>query len=294
MVDTSDAWIVERTGIRERRMVAPGETAATMACAAAGRAVARAGVSGRELAFVISSTSSADLACPTVAARVGAAVGLAGGFCFDLNAACSGLVYALAVGASLLRTRGSGHGLVTAGEQMSGFVDPADRNASILFGDGACAAVLSTSAPFHRIVHVELGADPAGADMMSMGGQEAFGTGDRRFFRQDGRRVFRFGVRVIEELVRRGLRALGDPPPERLHVVPHQTNLRLIEDAAARLGIAEARFVTNVQTRGNTSSASIGVALAEAEEAGRFSPGDTVLLVAFGGGLTWGLVALEW
>ncbi len=294
MVETTAAWIEERTGIVERRVVPPGVNTATMACAAGARAVAASGLAGRELAFVINSTCTADLTCPSVAARVGAAVALEHGYCFDLNAACSGLVYGLAVGASLLRTRGGGQGLVTAGEQVSGYIDYRDRRTCILFGDGACAAVLTTSPPHHRILHAELGADPGGAEVMTMGGQAAFGTEAQHYLRQDGRKAFRFGVDVVEELVGKGLRAAGLSPRDRFHVVPHQTNLHLIEHVARRMGIPEDRFVANARTRGNTSSASIGIALAEAAEAGRFAPGDRILLVAFGGGLTWGLLVLEW
>lgn len=294
MVETSAAWIEDRTGIVERRVVPPGVNTAGMACAAGVRAVAASGIAGRELAFVINSTCTADLTCPSVAARVGGAVALQHGYCFDLNAACSGLVYALTVGASLLRSRGGGHGLVTAAEQVSGFIDYRDRRTCILFGDGACAAVLTTSPPYHRILHAELGADPGGADVMTMGGQAAFGTDAQHHLRQDGRRAFRFGVDVLEELVGKGLRAAGLTAQDRFHVIPHQTNLRIIEHVARRMGIAEERFVTNVQRRGNTSSASIGIALAEAADAGRFSPGDRILLAAYGGGLTWGLLVLEW
>ncbi len=272
----------------------PGVNTSHLACAAGLRALEASELAGRELSFVINSTCTPDLTCPSVAARVGAAVALERGYCFDLNAACSGLVYGLSVGASLLQTRGGGHGLVTAAEQVSAFTDYGDRSTCILFGDGAGAALLTTVPPFHRILHAELGADPGGADLMTMGGQAGFGTADRHFFRQDGRRVFRFGVGILEELVRRGLDAAGRGAGHRFHVVPHQANLRMIEHVAARMRIAPERFVTNVQTRGNTSSASIGIALAEAAAAGRFAPGDTILLVAFGGGLTWGLLVLEW
>ncbi len=294
MVDTSDAWIRDRTGIAERRLAPAGVSTSHMACAAGLRALEASEIPGRELAFVINSTCTPDLTCPSVAARVGAAAALEHGYCFDLNAACSGLVYGLTVGASLLQTRGGGHGLVTAGEQVSGFTDYTDRSTCILFGDGAGAAVLSTVPPYHRILHAELGADPGGADLMTMGGQAGFGTEHLHFFRQDGRKVFRFGIRILEELVRRGLEAAGPSAGGRFHVVPHQANLRMVEHVADQMRIPLDRFVTNVQTRGNTSSASIGIALAEAAAAGRFTRGDRILLVAFGGGLTWGLLVLEW
>ncbi len=294
MVDTSDTWIRERTGIVERRVVPPGVNASHLACAAGRQAVAASGASGAELAFVINSTGTADLSCPSVAARVGAAVGLAHGYCFDLNAACSGFVYALTVGASLLRTQGAGQGLVVASEQVSGLVDYRDRSSCILFGDGAGAAVLTTAPPHHRILHTELGADPAGADVITMGGQEGFSTGDRHFFREDGRRVFRFGISTLERYVRKGLEVARIAPGDRFHVVPHQANLRMIQHVAERMDLPADRFVTNVARRGNTSSASIPVAMAEAAAEGRFQPGDKLILVAFGGGLTWGMAVIEW
>lgn len=294
MIETSDAWIRDRTGIAERRVAPPGVNASHMGCAAGREAVAAAGLAGRELAFVIASTGTADLSCPSVAARVGRAVGLERGYCFDLNAACSGFVYALTVGASLLRGAGGGHGLVAAAEQVTALTDYRDRTSCILFGDGAGAAVLTTVPPHHRILHTALGADPTGADIITMGGQGCFGTEDRHFVRQDGRKVFRFGVGILERLVREGLGAVGLSVEDRFHVVPHQANLRMIQHVAAKMGIPEERFVTNVQLRGNTSSASIPLALAEAEAGGRFTTGDKVLLVCFGGGLTWGLAVLEW
>lgn len=293
-VDTSDEWIRSRTGIVERRIAPPGVNAPEMASAAALQAVTASSIEGAELAFVINSTETPDLSCPSVAARVGQAVALEHGYCFDLNAACSGLVYGLTIGAGLLQTRGGGCGLVTASEKTTALIDYTDRSSCILFGDGACAAVLTTVRPYHRVLHMELGADPGGADLVTMGGQAAYGTEAKHFFWQDGRKVFRFGVSIMEELIQKGLVAAGVSKGDPFHVVPHQANLRMVQHVSEKMGIPENRFVTNIQMRGNTSSASIGIAMAEAAADGRFRPGDKILLVAFGGGLTWGLLVLEW
>ncbi len=294
MVETNDAWIIERTGISERRIAGEGMTTSRMATEAAQRALASAGVSGDKLAFVINSTSSPELTCPSMAARVGQAVALKGGFCFDLNAACSGLVYGLAVGASLLETQGGRYGLVTAGEKMSALTDYKDRATCILFGDGASAVVLTAEPPYHRILYTELGADPSGADLVTMGGQESHGTETQHFFWQDGRKVFRFTVNILKDLIPKAMARAGIAREDRYHIIPHQANLRMIEHVAGELEIPRERFVMNIRTRGNTSSASVGIALAEAEAEQRFQAGDKLLLIGFGGGLTWAAMALAW
>lgn len=294
MVDTNDAWIVERTGISERRIAGDGMTTSGMAAKAAQQVLASAGVSGDELAFVINSTCSPELTCPSMAARVGQAVALKGGLCFDLNAACSGFIYGLTVGASLLETRGGRYGLVTAGEKMTALTDYHDRASCILFGDGASAAVLTAEPPYHRILHSELGADPSGADLVTMGGQESHGTQAQHFFWQDGRKVFRFAVNILKDLIPKTMARAGIAKGDRYHIIPHQANLRMVEHVAEELEIPMERFVSNIQTHGNTSSASIGIALAEAETEQRFQPGDKLVLVGFGGGLTWAAMALEW
>jgi 3-oxoacyl-[acyl-carrier-protein] synthase-3 len=294
MVETSDEWIRDRTGIVERRVVPPGVNTAHMACSAGRSAVAASALTGRELAFVIVSTGTPDLGCPSVAARVGRAVELGDAPCFDLNAACSGFVYGLTIGMTLLRARGGGHGLLVASEQVSAVIDYRDRTSCMLFGDGAAAAVLTSIPPHHRILHAELGSDPRGTEAMSMGGHAAYGTEAQRLFRQDGRKVFRFGVGVLQALIRKGLDVARISDGDRFHVVPHQANLRMIQHVALKMRIPEERFFVNIQTRGNTSSASIAIALAEAAAQGRFAPGDKVLLVAFGGGLTWALAVVEW
>ena len=294
MVETSDEWIVSRTGISERRIAGKDLKTSDMALRAARMAMERAELAVDECAFVISSTASHEVTCPAQAARVAGGLGLTNSYCFDINAACSGLVFALALGQSLLQTRGGGAGLITASEKMSSFVDYTDRTSCVLLGDGAAALTLATEPPFHPILTTELGTDPTGAEAVKMGGTEAHGTLEDLYFKQDGRAVFRFAVTKLKELIRLMLERTGVKPSDRFFVVPHQANLRMIENVAKDMGLSMDRFVMNIQKYGNTSSASIGLALAEAEQEGRFKPGDKVFLVGFGGGLSWGAMAIEW
>lgn len=294
MVDTTDEWIVSRTGISERR-IAPLEIRPSfMAAQAAERAFNQAGLAPADIAFVISSTCSHEYNCPSQAAKVAQFLRLDKCFCFDLNAACSGFVYALAVGSSLLQTGGGRFGIVTAAEKMSALTDYTDRASCVLFGDGAGAAVLTTEPPYHRIIFSELGADPSGADLVVMGGRDQFGTGENYYFWQDGRGVFRFAVTKLKELIPRALARLALKPEDRYYIIPHQANQRMMENVAADLGLPPERFINNIETHGNTSSASIAIALGEAAAAGRFAPGDKLIFIGFGGGLTWGTMAIEW
>lgn len=293
MVATNDEWITSRTGISERRL-AEGMTTSAMALGAAKEAIDAAGISEEEYAFVIGSTATAEHACPTLAARVAQGLGFTQAFCFDMNAACSGLVYALAMGESLLKTGGGKAGLIAAGEKMSTLVDYSDRTSCVLFGDGAAALTLSSEPPYHRILETVLGADPSGADLVRMGGSEQHGTGVDRYFQQEGRAVFRFAVTKLKELIPLMLERLNLTVEDRFFVIPHQANLRMIENVAEEMKIPIEKFVMNIQNYGNTSSASIGLAFAEAVKEERFRPGDKLLLIGFGGGLTWGAMAMEW
>lgn len=294
MVETNDEWIVSRTGISERRIAGKDLKTSTMALEAARIAMDRAELAAKDCAFVISSTGSHEVTCPAQAARVANGLGLTNSFCFDINAACSGLIFGLALGQSLLQTGGGSAGLVTAGERVSSFIDYTDRSSCVLFGDGAAAITLATDPPYHRILTTELGTDPTGAEAVRMGGAAVHGTEGDLFFKQDGRAVFRFAVTKLKEMIRLMMERTLVTPEDRFFIVPHQANLRMIENVAKDMGISMDRFVMNIQKYGNTSSASIGLAMAEAEQEGRFRPGDKILLVGFGGGLSWGALAIEW
>ena len=293
MVETSDEWIVTRTGISERRIAGDEWKTSDLSIQAARRAMVGSNLKEEEIDFVISSSCSPEVTCPAQAALVSKALGLKG-YLFDVNAACSGLVYALALGDTLLKSGNGRHGLITAGEKITASVDYTDRTSCILFGDGAAALVLTTEPPYHRILGYKLGADPSGADLVWLGGQENHGTQDKHYFYQDGRGVFRFAVTTLKTLIPLMMEEAGVRPNDRYFIIPHQANLRMIENVAKEMGIPMERFVMNIQTRGNTSSASIGIAMAEAAEEGRFRAGDKLILVGFGGGLTWAAAALEW
>ncbi|HEX2952613.1 MAG TPA: beta-ketoacyl-ACP synthase 3 [Bacillota bacterium] len=293
MVDTTDEWIVTRTGISERR-IAKDISTSGMAIKAAKKAVDQAGIPIEDYAFTISSTVTPELSCPAQACLVGQSVGLTNGFCFDLNAACSGMLYTMAIGADQLKLHQGKAGLITASEKMSVMLDYTDRASCILFGDGASAMVLTTEPPYHKILHYELGADPSGAHFVQMGGRENHGNEEMRNFRQDGRAVFRFAVTKLKALLISLKEKAGVGPEDRFFVIPHQANLRMIENVAKDLDISMDHFVMNIQTHGNTSSASIGLAMAEATEQGLFQSGDKLLLAGFGGGLTWGAAIIEW
>ena len=286
MVETTDEWIYSRTGIKERRIAPEGVHPSDLAIKAAADCLARTPYRPQ---LLIASTSSAEKTCPNQASIIGQRLNLTQVAAFDLNAACSGLVYALAVAWSLMRTEGYDHALVTAGEKITRFVDYQDRATCILFGDAGAALLLSTAQPEHELLAVELGADPSGADLVVMGG-----PGDQFYFRQDGKSVFKFAVEKMGELIDRLKARLGVEENEPYYVIPHQANRRILEAVARNKGIPPERMICNIAQYGNTSSASIGLALKEAWEEQRFQKGDLLFLIGFGGGLSWAAAALRW
>ncbi len=284
-VDTTDEWIVRRTGIRERR-IAEGMNASDLAVEAA-----RACLAGRAERpdLVVASSSTAETSCPYQASRIAHALALESPAAFDVNAACSGLVYSLAIASSLMRSGPFRRALVTAGEKMSLFTDYTDRTSCILFGDGGAAALLTDEGWEHELTDWELGCEPWGAELVRMGDRQ----GNPNFW-QDGKQVFKFAVQTLERVLGILRTRAGLAPGDRYFVVPHQANLRVAEAVAEQTGLPMERFVMNVQRYGNTSSASIGLALEEAAREGRFRAGDTVFLIGFGGGLSWAGATLKW
>lgn len=282
VLDTDDRWIVERTGIRERRCVSGGESTVTMAVEAGGKALAAAGVDPAEIRLLILATCTATRSLPGDAAPVHAALGLGGG-AFDLNAACSGYVYALVTASSMADALG-GPVLVVAAETFSRIVDPADRSTAVLFGDGAGASVV---APGTAVLGLDLGADGEGDHHLEV-------PVGHSWLRMDGSEVFRFAVRTLERSCRAALADAGLAPEDVDVFVPHQANTRIIETAVARLGLSSRSAIMAVDHHGNTSAASIPLALSEAVEQGRLRPGDTVLLSGFGAGLSWASAVIRW
>jgi 3-oxoacyl-[acyl-carrier-protein] synthase-3 len=291
MVDTSDTWIVERTGIRERHRVGAGDTAASMGERAAREALAKAGNPIPDA--IIVATCSAATRLPSTACLIQQRLGLGGMPAFDINAACSGFVYALALSDSMIRSRALRTVLVIASEALTPLVDYTDRSTCVLFGDGAAAAVVGSGGGDGGIRAVRWAADGAEADLIYYGVREDDPSG-RRAIRMAGRGTFRSAVKRFINVSELLLADAGWTADDIDWFIPHQANLRIIEATAKRLGVPMERVIVNVDRVGNTSAASIPIALHEAAAAGRLRPGQRVVSVAFGSGVTWGGVALEW
>lgn len=293
MVDTSDEWIVTRTGISERRVLESHETINDLLVQAALTACEKANINPGQLDFIINSTLSPDRISPAQAFEIGREIKAEKIFGFDINVACSGFVYGLAIAESLLKVRDVSYGLVTAGEQVTRMVDYTDRANCILFGDGATATVVTNDQPDHLIVATEMGSDPSLSNEVVIGGiNHLLNNKSEYYFKQNGRSVFKFAVNKIKEMFEVVPRKAGIDPAKIRYVVPHQANIRIIEAAAKEITAKGTEFIVNVNKYGNTSSASIGLALNEAWD--RFEKGDLVLLVGFGAGLSWGATLIEW
>jgi len=296
---TNDAWSVERTGIRERRIAGPGETSSTLGTAAAADAIKRAGLSPADIDLLVVATASPDTLLPHTGAYIGDALGVRCGS-FDVSAACAGFVYELVVGASLL-CAGFEHVLIVGSETLSRITDPNDRSTVILFGDGAAAAVLARSSGTPGLLGWDLGCDGSAAGLIEIpagGGRlpasaETVAAGGH-YMKMQGQEVFRRAVRAIVDSTNETLTQAGVAAADVAWFVPHQANLRIIEAAAKRLGFGEQRTVTNIEQYGNTSSASIPLALFEAVDDGRVRDGDLVLCAGVGAGLTWGSALIRW
>ena len=289
-LDTSDEWIRQRTGIAERRMAIAGATTSELALPAARQALERAEVLASELDLIVLGTSSPDRPFPAAACVLQRQLGAEGAMAFDVLAACSSWLYAASVAERYIATGGVRRALVVGSEVLSRILDYTDRGTCILFGDGAGAAVLGPSddAGFDSWV---IGADGRQSELIYCSPDEEDGLPR---LRMDGRETFKSATRVMEEASLRAC-AIADVSPDELAlVVPHQANLRIVEAVAKRLGIGLDRFSLNLDRYGNTSSASIPLALEEASSADRLHPGDRVLLVGFGSGLTWGASVLTW
>lgn len=288
-LDTSDEWIGTRTGIRERRFAGPADTAAALGASAARRALAAANLAATDLDLIAFATVTPDLMCPSCAALVQAELGCRAIPAFDLSAACSGFLYGLATAVQFVRAGAARHALVIGAEVLSRTLDMTDRATCVLFGDGAGAAVLSAAPPDARagVRAIRLYSDGAGGDLIRVPSAVTVPGGPART-EVLGREVFRFAVTRMAELIRQGTADARELGREIDLLVPHQVNQRIIDAALGACGFPPDRVMVNLDRYGNTSSASVPMALDEAIRTGRCGPGDTVLLVAFGGGLTWG------
>jgi len=302
-LDTNDQWITERTGIKERRIAAADETTATMATAAAAAAIKDAGLTPSDIDLIILATATPDQIVPSTASFVADSLGLTCG-AFDLGAACAGFAYSVVVGSSMIATGGVKNVLVIGAETISRFLNPEDRSTSVIFGDGAGAAVLRPCDPSDDgpgLLGWDLGVDGSAAHLIEVraGGSrlpttaETIANGDN-FLSMQGNEVFRKAVRAVVESAGLALEKAGKTMADVDLFIPHQANVRIIEAVNQRLDFPMDKTVVNIHRYGNTSAASIPLALVEAAQEGRLHDGDLVLLSGFGAGMTWASVLLRW
>jgi 3-oxoacyl-[acyl-carrier-protein] synthase-3 len=301
MVDTSDEWILQRTGMSERRIAAEGDTTASLAVGAAKAALVCAGVDGAKIGLVIVTTGTADYYSPPIASLVQHEIGAASCAAFDLNAACTGSIYGLVVAKHHIESGMCDYALVVSAEILSRLVDWTDRATCVLFGDGAGAVVLGRAPSGYGLLSSTLMSDGAGADMITIPGIaisdldfERRGGQKKQTVWMDGGKVLKFASRAMVSSIESVLEKAGVGLGDLALVIPHQANLRIIDNAAKRLRLPPERLFVNVHKYGNTSSASVPIALDEASRGGRLRSGDYVALVAFGAGLTYGALLARW
>ncbi len=301
MVSTSDEWIRTRTGIRERRVAAPDEAASDLALVAARPALSGAGLDPADLELIVVATATPDMLFPSTACVLQARLGAKRAAAFDLLGACSGYLYALQVVDGLLRTGTYRNALVVGAETLSKVVDFTDRNTCVIFGDAAGASVLVPRAGDHGILSTHLHADGVGGELIQIpaGGSRIPASAEsvaRRdhYIKMRGNETYKIAVRRMEETALEALEANRVRPGDIDLVVPHQANLRIIEAVMGRLGLPMEKTVLTIEQYGNTSAACIPMALDFAAREGRLRPGALVLMVAFGGGLTWGSALVRW
>ncbi|MFT3986216.1 beta-ketoacyl-ACP synthase III [Aestuariivirga sp.] len=294
IVDTTDDWIVERTGIRQRRIACEGETTRSLGAAAARAALAHASVDAAEVDLVIVATSTPDRTFPATATQIQSDLGITRGAAFDVQAVCSGFVYALTTADALMRAGQSNCALVIGSETFSRILDWNDRGTCVLFGDGAGAVVLKAgegkgTVADRGILASRIRADGRYADKLYVDGGPST-TGTVGHLRMEGREVFKHAVTNISSVMEETIEASGLKPSEIDWFVPHQANRRILEGTAKKLGISEDKIVITLDRHGNTSAASVPLALDAAWKDGRIKPGQLVLMEAMGGGFTWGAV----
>ncbi len=301
MVNTSDEWIVSRTGIRERRVAAPEESTSTMATAAAKKALAVAHLDPADLDLIVVATATPDYLFPSTACVVQAQLGVTRVPAFDIGAACSGFIYALGTATQFIRTGLYQRILVIGAEALTRLTDYTDRRTCILFGDGAGAVVLEASDQPRGLLSLTMGADGSGGDLLKLPGigtkhpitPETLERGDQ-YLKMEGAEVFKFAVRTMGDAAIEAIARAGLQFREIDMLIPHQANLRIIEATAKRLDLPRDRVWVNIDRYGNTSAATIPISISEAWEQGRLHDGANLLLVAFGGGLTWAAAVVRW
>jgi 3-oxoacyl-[acyl-carrier-protein] synthase-3 len=300
-VNTTDEWIVSRTGIRERRIAAPEEATSHMASQAAEKALRHAGITADQVDLIIVATVTPDMIFPNTASFVQKQIGARRAAAFDVEAACSGFLYALEIGQQFIMTRTYDTVLVIGAEKLSTIVNWEDRNTCVLFGDGAGAAVLQNRESSHGLLTVVMGADGEKADLLNVpgGGSRNPATPESiaarlHCIRMDGKETFKNAVQAMCMAANEAMQRCGIDISRVKCVIPHQANRRIIDAVGDRLGAKPEQIFMNLDKYGNTSAASVAIALDEAVESGRVQRGDLVLLVAFGAGFTWGAAVIEW
>jgi 3-oxoacyl-[acyl-carrier-protein] synthase III len=306
MVDTTDEWIMTRTGIRERRIAGPDESLSDFAVPAAQRALEMAGIDGEEVDLVICATVCPDMPFPATANLIQSRIGASRAASFDLSAACTGFVYGLGVADQFLKGGGAKTALVVGGEVLSKYVDWTDRATCVLFGDGAGAVVLRAGDPAAEddgrgVLAVEMHTDGSLTDLIFRPGggskhppSKELQATNLNFIRMRGNETFKIAVRSLAEVSDEALTRCGLRHADVRWFIPHQANLRIIEAVGQRLEIPDGHTYVNIDRYGNTSAASIPIALDELNRAGKIAPGDVVLMSAFGAGLTWGAGVVRW
>lgn len=301
MVDTSDKWITERTGIKERRQAAPNETTSTLSVKAAQKALEMAGLTPDQLDLIICSTISPDMPLPATASLIQRELGAGPCCAFDLAAACSGFLFGLTVVDQFIKTGKSKYALVIGAELLSRYLDYQDRSTCVIFGDGVAAGILGPVNSSSGILASEVHTNGAYADHLYIpaGGTARPTTcetvqGREHYIKMRGNELFKVAVRSLEEVSRRVVKQAGVTPDDIDLFIPHQANLRITEAVRERLGISADKVYSNINRVGNTSSASIPICLDECVRSGRIKKGDLVLMSAFGAGVTWGSVLVRW
>lgn len=301
IVDTADEWIVERTGIRNRHIAADDETTSDMSVKAAEKALADAGIKAEQLDLIIVATATPDMAFPSTACLVQDRLGATHAAAFDLAAGCSGFAYGMVTGAQMIQSGLYQYVLVIGAETLSRILDWTDRNTCILFGDGAGAAVLARTADGHGILGSHLGSNGAGGPLLKMpaGGSAMPASAETvaqrlHSIQMNGNEVFKFAIKIMGEAALKALKQAGLSPEEIDLLIPHQANIRIIQSAAKRLKLPQEKVFVNVDKYGNTSAASIPIALCEAMENQQIKQGDVVVVVGFGAGLTWASSVIKW
>lgn len=301
MVNTSDEWITTRTGIKERHIASKDEFTSDLATQAALRAMERAGVTAEQIDLIIIATITPDMPFPSTAALVQRKLGAFRAAAFDLEAACSGFIFALEVAQQFIMSRTYDTVLVIGAEKLSSIVDWEDRNTCVLFGDGAGAAVLRNRPNAHGLLTAVMGTDGSKADLLFMagGGSRCPASPESvasrlHYLRMEGKETFKNAVQAMQTAAEEALRRCELDISRVKLIVPHQANLRIINAVGERLGARPEQLFVNVHKYGNTSAASVAIALDEAAQSGRVQTGDLILLVVFGAGLTWGAAVIEW